>query len=95
MLSAMESQPAPPDEPLAIADDSQRTASDELEQYGSDYAAENMQRSRKRTKFVSIGCLIIDFKKFSTRENHPSVVYPCPMLCQMFHLNLHYTGSLY
>jgi len=51
----MDSQPAPPEVPSTIAGGSPRTASDELEQYQDDYAGENTQRSRKRTKFVSLG----------------------------------------
>ena len=49
----MELQTVPPDEPSAAADEPQRTASDELEQYGSDFGVQNRFRSRKRTKFVS------------------------------------------
>jgi hypothetical protein len=50
-----------PDGPSAIADGSQRTASEEHEQCGSEYGGQNTYRSRKRTKFVSVGCELIVF----------------------------------
>jgi hypothetical protein len=55
----MELHSVPPDDPSAPADGSQRTASDEHEQYASDYGAQYMYRSRKRTKFVSFSGIFL------------------------------------